>query len=155
MKEVGHSQNRHADADTHTKNSAQIEPFWHAWISYAVDTPPTIDPLAKTAKSWAKPFHIPNYTATRGAYKPYNTYVHTQGREGLGTELTDSITESSRRSIRGSLLPSSDKEREGAANREVEGRVHKKIDNGAEWHRFAHDFTRQKHRGNSPCVSSS
>lgn len=59
-------------------HSAQIEPLWHAWISYAVDTPPTLDPLAKTARSWAKPYHIPNYTATRGAYKPYNTYVHTR-----------------------------------------------------------------------------
>lgn len=26
-------------------------------------------------RSWAKPYHIPNYTLTRGAYKPYNTYV--------------------------------------------------------------------------------
>lgn len=57
------------------ENSAQIEPFWHAWISYAVDKPPTVDPIAQVARSWAKPHHIPNYTATRGAYKPYNTYV--------------------------------------------------------------------------------
>lgn len=61
------------------ENSSQIEPFWHAWISYAVDKPPTEDPIAKVARSWAKPYHIPNYTATRGAYKPYNTYVESEG----------------------------------------------------------------------------
>jgi NADH dehydrogenase [ubiquinone] 1 alpha subcomplex assembly factor 2 len=55
--------------------SAQIEPFWHAWMSYAVDTPPNEDPISKTARSWAKPYHIPNWTLTRGAYKPYSTYV--------------------------------------------------------------------------------
>ncbi|CAN8095529.1 unnamed protein product [Discula destructiva] len=64
---------RWVDYRVHDFDPAQIEPLWHAWISYAVDTPPTQDPLAKTARSWAKPFHIPNYTATRGAYKPYNT----------------------------------------------------------------------------------
>lgn len=55
---------------------AQIEPGWHAWMSYAVDKPPTEDPLIRyQRRAWedkdAKT--IPNYTMTRGAYKPYNT----------------------------------------------------------------------------------
>ncbi|KAJ4389326.1 hypothetical protein N0V93_006792 [Gnomoniopsis smithogilvyi] len=64
---------RWVDYKVHDFDPAQIEPLWHAWISYAVDTPPTLDPIAKTARSWAKPYHIPNYTGTRAAYKPYNT----------------------------------------------------------------------------------
>ncbi|KAI7777253.1 hypothetical protein LA080_003842 [Diaporthe eres] len=64
---------RWVDYKKHDFDPSQIEPFWHAWISYAVDKPPTEDPIAKVARSWAKPYHIPNYTATRGAYKPYNT----------------------------------------------------------------------------------
>lgn len=67
-----HTEGTH-EADNY--HSAQIEPLWHAWMSYAVDTPPTLDPIAKVARSWAKPYHIPNYTASRAAYKPYNTYV--------------------------------------------------------------------------------
>ncbi|KUI71469.1 NADH dehydrogenase [ubiquinone] 1 alpha subcomplex subunit N7BM [Cytospora mali] len=64
---------RWVDYKNHDYDPAQIEPFWHAWISYAVDKPPTEDPLTKTARSWAKPYHIPNWTLTRGAYKPYST----------------------------------------------------------------------------------
>ncbi|KAK7741932.1 hypothetical protein SLS62_010867 [Diatrype stigma] len=55
---------------------AQIEPGWHAWISYAVDKPPTEDALIRyQRRAWedkdAKT--IQNYTQTRGAYKPYST----------------------------------------------------------------------------------
>lgn len=57
--------------------SSHIEPLWHLWISYGIDKPPTQDPLMQTNRSWASPKHIPNYTATRGAYKPYNTWVFT------------------------------------------------------------------------------
>ncbi|KAI3391920.1 hypothetical protein diail_6622 [Diaporthe ilicicola] len=64
---------RWVDYKKHDFDPAQIEPFWHAWISYAVNKPPTEDPIAQVARSWAKPHHIPNYTATRGAYKPYST----------------------------------------------------------------------------------
>ena len=63
---------------TNSLRRAQIEPGWHAWISYAVDKPPTEDPLIRyQRRPWedkdAKT--IPNYTMTRGAYKPYSTYV--------------------------------------------------------------------------------
>lgn len=56
--------------------SAQIEPGWHAWISYLVDKPPTQDALLQyKRRAWedADPRSIPNYTLSRGAYKPYNT----------------------------------------------------------------------------------
>ncbi|EFX03951.1 NADH-ubiquinone oxidoreductase subunit [Grosmannia clavigera kw1407] len=53
----------------------QIEPLWHAWLSYSVDQPPTQDPLMALADSrpWVTLEHKPNYTATRGAFKTYNT----------------------------------------------------------------------------------
>ncbi|KAI5859437.1 NADH ubiquinone oxidoreductase subunit NDUFA12-domain-containing protein [Durotheca rogersii] len=67
---------RWVDYKVHDFDPAQIEPGWHAWISYAVDKPPNQDPiLAYRRRAWedtdAKP--IPNLTLTRGAYKPYNT----------------------------------------------------------------------------------
>lgn len=55
-------------------NRCQIEPGWHAWMSYLVDKPPTEDPLIKTAQRvWELPEHRQNLTASRGAYKPYCT----------------------------------------------------------------------------------
>lgn len=67
---------RHASL---THYSGHIEPMWHSWISYAIDTPPPQDPLYGKPRSWAKPVHIPNLTFSRAAYKPYNTYVHQPG----------------------------------------------------------------------------
>lgn len=52
----------------------QIEPGWHAWISYMVDTPPTKDPiLQRKIRVWEPKEHRPGLTATRSAYKPYST----------------------------------------------------------------------------------
>ncbi|KAI1214556.1 NADH ubiquinone oxidoreductase subunit NDUFA12-domain-containing protein [Annulohypoxylon truncatum] len=67
---------RWVDYKVHDFDAAQIEPGWHAWISYAVNKPPTEDSLlAYKRRPWedtdAKT--IPNYTFTRGAYKPYST----------------------------------------------------------------------------------
>jgi len=46
------------------------------WISYGVDKPPTEDPLMKTLdRPWAAAANSPNYTATPGAFKTYNTLV--------------------------------------------------------------------------------
>jgi NADH:ubiquinone oxidoreductase subunit len=57
-------------------NRAHIEPLWHAWISYAVDTPPLEDPIkAASEKPWSPKGHVPNYTFTRGAFKTFNTFV--------------------------------------------------------------------------------
>ena len=53
---------------------AQIEPGWHAWMSYLVDKPPTEDALLKTGqRSWEIPEHRPNLTASRAAFKTYST----------------------------------------------------------------------------------
>lgn len=62
-----------ARADRRT--SSHVEPLWHAWLAYAVDTPPTQDTLVHTNRTWASAKHIPSYSFTRGAYKPYSTYV--------------------------------------------------------------------------------
>ena len=55
--------------------SSQVEPLWHAWLAYAVDTPPQKDPLmiSSNARPWAVAEHRPNFTGTRSAYKPYST----------------------------------------------------------------------------------
>jgi NADH:ubiquinone oxidoreductase subunit len=75
-------------ADTETQpNRAHIEPGWHAWISYAVDQPPTEDRLLLTKqRRWETPVIVPNLTATPGAYKPYNTWV-------LAVELAGRVDE--------------------------------------------------------------
>ncbi|KAK0629562.1 NADH ubiquinone oxidoreductase subunit NDUFA12-domain-containing protein [Bombardia bombarda] len=64
---------RWVDYKKHDYDPAQIEPLWHLWISYGTDAIPSEDPLALTNRSWAAPHHIPNYTATPGAFKTYNT----------------------------------------------------------------------------------
>ncbi|KAK3359626.1 NADH ubiquinone oxidoreductase subunit NDUFA12-domain-containing protein [Lasiosphaeria hispida] len=64
---------RWIDYAKHDFDPAQIEPLWHLWISYGTDTLPSQDPSASIHRSWAAPHHIPNYTATRGAFKTYNT----------------------------------------------------------------------------------
>jgi NADH:ubiquinone oxidoreductase subunit len=53
---------------------SQIEPGWHAWISYMVDQPPTTDAILKTGtREWEVKEHRPNMTQTRAAYRPYST----------------------------------------------------------------------------------
>ncbi|KXJ93457.1 NADH ubiquinone oxidoreductase subunit NDUFA12-domain-containing protein [Microdochium bolleyi] len=57
-------------------DAAQIEPGWHAWMSYNVDKAPSQDPLlAIQPREWEDAAYkpVPNYTQTRGAYKPYST----------------------------------------------------------------------------------
>ncbi|KAG2017132.1 hypothetical protein GB937_005730 [Aspergillus fischeri] len=53
---------------------SQIEPGWHAWLSYMVDAPPTQDKILQTGlRAWELPEHRPNLTLSRGAYKTYST----------------------------------------------------------------------------------
>ncbi|KAL1984441.1 hypothetical protein VTN96DRAFT_9135 [Rasamsonia emersonii] len=53
---------------------SHIEPGWHAWLSYMVDTPPNKDKILETGvRKWELPEHRPNFTLTRAAYKPYST----------------------------------------------------------------------------------
>ncbi|EAU30509.1 conserved hypothetical protein [Aspergillus terreus NIH2624] len=55
-------------------DASQIEPGWHAWISYMVDAPPTADKIMQTGvRSWELPEHRPNLTLSRGAFKTYST----------------------------------------------------------------------------------
>ncbi|KAI0849111.1 NDUFA12-domain-containing protein [Daldinia vernicosa] len=57
-------------------DASHIEPGWHAWLAYTVDKAPSQDPsLAYTKRVWGDidVKTIPNYTLTRGAYKPYST----------------------------------------------------------------------------------
>ncbi|KAL4928682.1 complex I NDUFA12 subunit family protein [Aspergillus undulatus] len=53
---------------------SQIEPGWHAWISYMVDTPPTQDKLMELGKrNWELQEHRPTLTLSRAAFKTYST----------------------------------------------------------------------------------
>ena len=52
----------------------QIEPGWHLWMSYAIDKPPSEDPLVRTGqRAWELTEHRPNATLSRAAYRPYST----------------------------------------------------------------------------------
>ncbi|KAG5984158.1 hypothetical protein E4U55_005871 [Claviceps digitariae] len=65
---------RWVDYAQHDYDAAQIEPGWHAWMSYSLDKPPTEDPLiAVGLRKFEKPHPILNYTQTRGAFKTYST----------------------------------------------------------------------------------
>ncbi|KJZ71283.1 hypothetical protein HIM_09356 [Hirsutella minnesotensis 3608] len=58
----------------HDYDAAQMEPGWHAWMSYMVDKPPSQDALLQPGtRPFEKPHAIPNYTMSRGAFKTYNT----------------------------------------------------------------------------------
>ncbi|KAJ6788719.1 hypothetical protein PWT90_10057 [Aphanocladium album] len=58
----------------HDYDAAHIEPGWHAWMSYAVDTIPGEDHLLTAGTRKFEPaLAKPNYTQTRGAFKTYNT----------------------------------------------------------------------------------
>ncbi|OAA58990.1 NADH-ubiquinone oxidoreductase subunit [Niveomyces insectorum RCEF 264] len=56
-------------------DASQVEPLWHAWLAYTLDTPPAQDPLMVSAKArpWGPGEHRANFTGTRGAFKTYNT----------------------------------------------------------------------------------
>ncbi|KAM7185538.1 NDUFA12 domain containing protein [Rhypophila sp. PSN 637] len=67
---------RWVDYKKHDFDPAQIDPLWHLWISYGTDTIPTQDPSVQINRPWANTKAMPNYTATRGAFKTYNTVKH-------------------------------------------------------------------------------
>ena len=55
-------------------DASQIEPGWHAWMSYLVDKPPVEDAVLKTGqRSWELLEHRPNPTMARTAFKTYST----------------------------------------------------------------------------------
>ncbi|KAL9068531.1 MAG: hypothetical protein Q9157_006479 [Trypethelium eluteriae] len=62
--------------DYHDKefDPSQIEPGWHAWMSYMVDKPPSADPINQTrVREWEPKEHRPTLTWSRSAYRPYST----------------------------------------------------------------------------------
>ncbi|TKA38222.1 hypothetical protein B0A54_09162 [Friedmanniomyces endolithicus] len=62
--------------DYHDKefDPSQIEPGWHAWMSYMVDKPPSEDKLLQRGvRVWEGGMHRPLLTMSRSAYKPYST----------------------------------------------------------------------------------
>ena len=68
---------RWVDYKDYEKDASQIDPGWHAWISYMVDTPPTEDKLLQIGRRpWDDETARVNYTLSRAAYRPYSTYVH-------------------------------------------------------------------------------
>ncbi|KAK4543110.1 hypothetical protein LTR36_005887 [Oleoguttula mirabilis] len=53
---------------------SQIEPGWHAWMSYLVDKPPSVDKLLqREVRIWEPTEHRPVLTMTRSAFKTYST----------------------------------------------------------------------------------
>ncbi|KAL6164620.1 hypothetical protein ACJQWK_09347 [Exserohilum turcicum] len=53
---------------------SQIEPGWHAWISYMVDKSPAEDKLLqRQIRVWEPKEHRPTLTWSRSGYKPYST----------------------------------------------------------------------------------
>ena len=63
-----------AKANAAGYNRSQIEPGWHAWMSYLVDKPPIEDAVLRPGqRTWELPEHRPNLTASRAAFKTYST----------------------------------------------------------------------------------
>lgn len=53
---------------------SQIDPGWHAWISYMIEKPPSEDKLLQMGiRPWEEKMTKVNLTATRAAYRPYST----------------------------------------------------------------------------------
>ncbi|KAL9090417.1 MAG: hypothetical protein Q9159_001946 [Coniocarpon cinnabarinum] len=62
--------------DYHDKfyDPSQIEPGWHAWMSYMTKDPPSKDPIAQTRqREWEPKEHRPNLTMSRASFRTYNT----------------------------------------------------------------------------------
>lgn len=65
---------RWVDYAKHDYDAAQIEPGWHAWMSYMTHNPPPEDALTQTGlRKWEKSEPTPNLTGTRGAFATYST----------------------------------------------------------------------------------
>jgi NADH:ubiquinone oxidoreductase subunit len=53
---------------------SQIEPGWHAWISYMTHDPPNSDKITQAGiREWEPKEHKPVLTLSRSAYRPYST----------------------------------------------------------------------------------
>lgn len=55
-------------------DASQIDPGWHAWMSYLVDLPPPEDKLMQFGqRPWEAQETKVNLTFSRAAYRPYST----------------------------------------------------------------------------------
>ena len=65
---------RWVDYKDYELDASQIDPGWHAWMSYMVDKPPSEDPIMQFGtRPWENPETVKNVTLSRGAYKTYST----------------------------------------------------------------------------------
>ncbi|RMZ85953.1 hypothetical protein DV737_g136, partial [Chaetothyriales sp. CBS 132003] len=65
---------RWVDYKVYELDASQIDPGWHAWISYMVDKPPSEDTnLQFGRRPWDSKEAKPNHTQSWGAYRPYST----------------------------------------------------------------------------------
>ncbi|KEF60611.1 NADH-ubiquinone oxidoreductase subunit [Exophiala aquamarina CBS 119918] len=65
---------RWVDYKDYELDASQIDPGWHAWMSYNVDKPPTEDKImALGIRPWESKVPVVNNTASRAAYRPYST----------------------------------------------------------------------------------
>ncbi|RMZ83632.1 hypothetical protein DV738_g861, partial [Chaetothyriales sp. CBS 135597] len=69
---------RWIDYKIYEVDAGQIDPGWHAWVSYLVDKPPSEDVnLQFGRRPWDSKEAKINLTQTWGAYRPYSTYATT------------------------------------------------------------------------------
>lgn len=67
---------RWVDYKEYHYDAGQMEPGWHAWMSYMVDKAPAEDPILKTGvRPWELKEHRPNFTQSRAAFKTYSTVL--------------------------------------------------------------------------------
>jgi NADH:ubiquinone oxidoreductase subunit len=65
---------RWVDYKDYELDASQLDPGWHAWISYMVDKPPTEDKImALGVRPWEAQTPKVNLTQSWGAYRPYST----------------------------------------------------------------------------------
>ncbi|KAI7535917.1 hypothetical protein D0869_12596 [Hortaea werneckii] len=65
---------RWVDYKNQEYDPSQIEPGWHAWMSYMVDKAPVDDKIMQRGvRHWEPSEHKPILTATRSAFKTYST----------------------------------------------------------------------------------
>ncbi|OJD38941.1 nadh-ubiquinone oxidoreductase subunit [Diplodia corticola] len=65
---------RWVDYKDHEFDPSQIEPGWHAWMSYMVDKPPTEDKIMqRQLRAWEPKEHRPTLTWSRSGFKTYST----------------------------------------------------------------------------------
>ncbi|KAF2484581.1 NADH ubiquinone oxidoreductase subunit NDUFA12-domain-containing protein [Neohortaea acidophila] len=65
---------RWVDYKDHEFDPSQIEPGWHAWMSYMVDKPPSQDRIMqRQERIWEPTAHVPNMTASKSSFRTYNT----------------------------------------------------------------------------------